>query len=165
MILVDDWGWANVGYHRHPPTNEVVTPNMDRLCKEGLELDQHYAHCVCSPSRSSLLTGRLPYHVSVSNDEPTLYNPADKISGYQGIPRNMTVISAKLKEAGYTTHQVGKWDVGMATEEHTPIGRGFNTSLCYFHHTNDYWTDQIETCQLQHKRPVNITDQYEWYWL
>ena len=31
FVLVDDWGWANVGYHRDPPTKEVVTPNMDNL--------------------------------------------------------------------------------------------------------------------------------------
>ena len=42
FMLVDDWGWANVGYHRNPPTPEVVTPNIDNLVKEGLELDQHY---------------------------------------------------------------------------------------------------------------------------
>ena len=44
MMLVDDWGWANVGYHRDPPTNEVVTPNIDNLVKQGLELDQHYLY-------------------------------------------------------------------------------------------------------------------------
>ena len=46
----------------------------------------------------------------------------------------MTVISAKMKEAGYATHQVRKWDAGMATPDHTPKGRGFDTSLNYFHH-------------------------------
>ena len=47
FMLVDDWGWANVGYHRDPPTKEVVTPNIDSLVKEGLELDQHYAFKFC----------------------------------------------------------------------------------------------------------------------
>ena len=57
FLLVDDWGWANVGYHRNPPTPEVVTPNFDNLVKEGLELDQHYTFNQCGPSRCSLLTG------------------------------------------------------------------------------------------------------------
>jgi arylsulfatase I/J len=57
MMLVDDWGWANVGYHRDPPTREVVTPNIDSLVKEGLELNQHYAFKFCSPSRSCLMSG------------------------------------------------------------------------------------------------------------
>ena len=44
FVFVDDWGWANVGYHREPPTEEIVTPHMDNLVKEGLELDQCYAY-------------------------------------------------------------------------------------------------------------------------
>jgi len=60
FMLVDDWGWANVGYHCNTTDKEVVTPNMDSLVKEGLELDQHYAYRFCSPSRSCLMSGRLP---------------------------------------------------------------------------------------------------------
>ena len=41
FMMVDDWGWANVGYHRNPPTKEVDTPNFDNLKQKGLELDQH----------------------------------------------------------------------------------------------------------------------------
>ena len=65
FVMVDDWGWANVGYHRDPPTKEVVTPNFDSLAKQGLELDQHYAYQFCSPSRSAL---RLPIHVNDRNE-------------------------------------------------------------------------------------------------
>ena len=63
FLLVDDWGWANVGYHREVATREVQTPNFDSLVKNGLELDQNYVFHFCSPSRSSLMTGRLPIHV------------------------------------------------------------------------------------------------------
>ena len=41
MMLVDDWGWANVGYHRNASDPEIVTPNFDKLLKEGLELNQN----------------------------------------------------------------------------------------------------------------------------
>lgn len=137
-MLVDDWGWANVGYHRNPPTKEVVTPNIDSLVKDGLELDQFYVFQFCSPSRSSLLTGRLPIHVNVLNLPPGHYNPKDPVSGFAGIPRNMTGIAEKMKEAGYATHMVGKWHVGMATPDHIPTGRGFTTSYGYLQGTNDY---------------------------
>ncbi len=50
--------------------------------------------------------------------------------------RNMTGLATKLKAAGYATHMVGKWDAGMATGDHTPAGRGYDTSLIYFHHAN-----------------------------
>ena len=41
FMLMDDWGWANAGYHRGLPTPEVVTPNIDSLVKQGIERDQH----------------------------------------------------------------------------------------------------------------------------
>lgn len=147
FMLVDDWGWANVGYHRDPPTKEVVTPNIDSLVYDGLQLDQHYVFKLCSPSRCSLLTGRLPIHVNDDNKvKPSFYNPKDPLSGYQGIPRDMTVIAEKLKEAGYATHQVGKWDAGMATRDHIPKSRGFDSSLCYFHHDNYFYNETMSHC-------------------
>jgi len=151
FMLVDDWGWANVGYHRDTPAKEVVTPNFDNLVKEGLELDQHYVFKLCSQSRCSLLTGRLPIHVNDDNKiKPTYHNPSDPISGFQGIPRNMTVIAEKLKGAGYVSHQVGKWDAGMATPDHIPKGRGFESSLCYFHHDNDFYNETASKCNNVH---------------
>ena len=141
FMLVDDWGWANVGYHRNPPTKEVVTPNIDSLVKEGLELDQHYVFKFCSPSRSCLMSGRLPIHVNDQNAEPNIYNPNDPVSGFAGIPRNMTGLATKMKLAGYAAHQVGKWDAGMATPDHIPTGRGFDSSFGYYHHANDYYTE------------------------
>ena len=141
FVLVDDWGWANVGYHRDPPTKEVVTPNIDGLVKEGLELDQHYAYQFCSPSRSSFLSGRLLIHVKDANIGPDFYNPDDPVSGFQGIPRSMTGLGTKMKLAGYAAHQVGKWDAGMATPNHIPTGRGFDSSFGYYHHDNDYYTE------------------------
>ena len=77
-------------------------------------------------------SGRIPAHVSM-----TLANPEDPSCG---IPRNMTGIAAMLKQANYKTHQVGKWDAGMATPHHTPQGRGYDTSLGYFEHKNDFYT-------------------------
>ena len=72
LVLVDDWGWANVGYHRDPKICEVDTPNIDRLAKEeGIELSNFYAHTVCGPSRASLMSGRFPIHVSVDNGDVT----------------------------------------------------------------------------------------------
>ena len=160
FMLVDDWGWANVGYHRSPPTPEVVTPNIDNLVKEGLELDQHYAYKFCSPSRSCLMSGRLPIHVNDLNAAPDIYNPNDPVSGYAGIPRNMTGLAKKLHDAGYATHQVGKWDASMATPDHIPKGRGFDSSFGYYHHANDYYTEKTGSCKYEGKQhsPVDLWD-------
>jgi hypothetical protein len=54
------------------------------------------------------MTGRNPIHVNVVNGQTTLLNPADPVSGYSGIPTNMTSIAEKLVSAGYRAHAVGK---------------------------------------------------------
>lgn len=136
LVVVDDMGWADVGYHRvesRSPTPEVQTPTIDDLVASGVELNRHYVHMTCTPSRASLQTGRLPVHMITK-----LCGPCDA----QGaIPRNVTGIARKLKSAGYATHQVGKWDVGMVTPHHTPQGRGYDSSLNYFGHGNWMWTE------------------------
>lgn len=51
----DDLGWANVGWHK----KDVLTPRSEALIAEGIQLDRHYTYPYCSPSRSSLMSGRL----------------------------------------------------------------------------------------------------------
>eukprot|EP00729_Bicosta_minor_P018749 gene18749-28568_t len=146
MLLADDFGWANAGWHRTPnddPHTEARTPNMNSLVKQGIELDRAYSFKFCSPTRCALQSGRFPTHVNVLNDDMDVYNPNDPVSGFAGIPRNMTGMAEHMKAAGYKTHQTGKWDAGMATPDHTPEGRGYDTSLGYFHHANDYWTEHV----------------------
>ena len=139
--LIDDWGWANAGWHRAAPDPETLTPNFDALVAEGVELDRFYGHKFCGPSRAALQSGRLPIHVTVLDNPLPSYNAKDPVSGFQGIPRNMTGIATKLKSAGYATHFAGKWHCGVATPDHTPHGRGYDTSLHYFDAANDYWTE------------------------
>eukprot|EP00037_Helgoeca_nana_P017404 m.165076 g.165076 ORF g.165076 m.165076 type:complete len:203 (-) comp23977_c0_seq1:26-634(-) len=128
-ILIDDYGWADAGWHRPPGDTEISTPTMDALVKEGVELDRHYVYKFCSPTRSAAQTGRNPIHVNSVNLDPNNYNPADNVSGYSGVPKNMTGLGELMKRGGYSTHFFGKWDCGMATMRHTPRGRGYDTSL------------------------------------
>mmetsp|Transcript_4041 Transcript_4041/g.13606 ORF Transcript_4041/g.13606 Transcript_4041/m.13606 type:complete len:176 (-) Transcript_4041:292-819(-) len=144
FILADDYGWANMGVLRRGEVTsmqaklEMCTPNAEALIHEGILLDRHYAYKICSPSRSSLQSGRLALHVNSVNTGVTVVNASDHVSGAVGIPRNMTGMAQKLKSAGYKTHMVGKWDAGMATPEHTPLGRGYDSWVRYFQHANDY---------------------------
>lgn len=148
LILADDLGWGNVGWHRADQTPEVQTPALDALVKDGTELNRFYAYHMCSPSRSSLQTGRHPLNVNIVNANPTIYNASESTGTGAGIPRNMSTIAAKLRSVGYNTVMAGKWDAGMATPTHTPHGRGYSSSLSYFHHGNSYWTQQTgdKTC-------------------
>jgi arylsulfatase I/J len=147
VLIGDDIGWSGVSYHNASNNNtnaaEIRTPNIDSLVATGIELDQHYVYRFCSPSRSSFQSGRLPVHVNVQNVAPEVYNHSDVIGGYQGIAKPFTGIATKLKQAGYATHMIGKWDAGMATTNHTPIGRGYDSWLGYYHHANDYYTEGL----------------------
>ena len=139
FVLVDDLGWANVGFNLEEPSREVVTPNIDGLCKSGIRLTRHYVHQMCTPSRTSVQSGRLPVHVNTALGDVCDHNT--------GIPYNMTGLAEKMKLAGYKTHFAGKWDAGMATPAHTPHGRGYDTSLNYFSHKNDFYSQSnMQTC-------------------
>ena len=84
-ILADDVGWAELGYHNPVAklSGDVRTPNIDELVESGLELDRFYVEKICSPTRSSLQTGRFGIHVNVQNVFPDISNPKDSIGGYQ----------------------------------------------------------------------------------
>jgi arylsulfatase I/J len=109
MVIVDDFGWADAGWHRETPSREVVTPTMDALVKEGVELNRHYVHMMCTPTRSSFYSGRLPIHVLTQLSSPCDMNGA--------IPRNMTGVAAQLKKGGYATHHVGKVSTPLVAAE------------------------------------------------
>jgi len=145
-IVVDDLGWS----YRPGADNtneESETPHMNSLVENGLYLDRFYVHKICSPSRSALLSGRSSIHVNVENVGPDVYNPEEPLTGYQGVALNMTLMSGHLKQAGYKTRFVGKWDIGMASIKHHPKNRGFDSWFGYWHHSNDYWTQTEGTCQ------------------
>jgi arylsulfatase B len=111
VIAVDDWGWNNLGVHGKETNSSdyVVTPRMDELISEGILLERHYVFRFCSPSRSALNTGRNPIHINVLNSDLTLVNEADPVSGFAGLPRNVTALPAMLAKVGYSTVHAGKW--------------------------------------------------------
>ena len=133
-FLVDDLGWHDVPWHNPG----LKTPTLAALAAEGVVLDRFYAYRFCSPSRSSLLSGRYPMHVNQ-------YNMAgDALGG--GVHVNMTMIAKKLKGAGYATHQLGKWHAGQSSADLVPAARGFDTSLGYLNGAEDHWTQARPAC-------------------
>ena len=129
FALVDDWGYADVSF-RNPA---ISTPNFQMLAKTGLILDRHYVFKYCSPSRASFLTGRWPHHVHQWN-LPT--------SSLIGANIKMTMLPAKLKNAGYKTHMVGKWHEGLFEPGYLPVNRGFDTSSGFLWGGEDHMTQR-----------------------
>ena len=58
LIVLDDLGWSDVGFHG----STINTPNMDKLASEGVILDNYYVQPICSPTRGALLSGMYPIH-------------------------------------------------------------------------------------------------------
>ena len=161
LVLADDLGYGNVGWLRKSfglGTDEQQTPQMDQLVAEGVSLTRFYSYKMCSPTRSSLQSGRLPLHVNLVNKNAAVYNESESTGTGAGIPRNMTGIATKMHQAGYRTHMAGKWDAGMATMDHTPKGKGYESSLCYFNHANDYWWETTYRCGDLPYVPVDFWD-------
>ena len=109
-----------------PTTNPATPP--DRACHR----DSFYVFQICSPTRSSLVSGRYPFHVSQSLPE-----------GFHAISRAYELLPAFLKRAGkYVSYHVGKWHMGFYNESYTPHGQGFDHSfgfLCACHDVN-HWS-------------------------
>lgn len=110
VIVADDLGWADVSFHG----GKVPTPNLDKLAREGVELDQHYVAPVCSPTRTALLSGRYWSRFGVTTPQNERAYPWDTVT----LPR-------ALKSVGYETALTGKWHLGSKPEE-GPLKFGFD---------------------------------------
>lgn len=101
LIMADDLGYGDVGWHGAP----YKTPHLDKLAQAGVRLEQHYSLPVCSPTRSSLLSGRFNSRfgcVSPTNDRV--------------FPFDTVTLARALKSLGYHTALIGKWHLGSRPE-------------------------------------------------
>jgi len=106
VIMGDDFGFSDLGVFG----SEISTPNLDQLGKEGKILTNYYTHPVCSPARSTFLTG-VDNHIAgigtmFENIAPNQVNK----TGYETFITDRVVTVAEiLRDAGYDTLLSGKW--------------------------------------------------------
>jgi arylsulfatase B len=116
VIVADDLGWADVGYHG----SNIETPHIDTIIAEGIQIERFYATPLCGPTRKGLYTGRSPVSLGVIN------NPRPSNES-QSVPLEEHLISESFKGAGYQTWMIGKWHLGGTTDErYLPNSRGFD---------------------------------------
>ena len=129
FFLVDDMGWADLGANG---STFHETPHIDRLAKSGMRFTQGYAAgSVCSPTRASIMTGKHPVRVDITDwipgqtNRPTnpLLHPEDRHS----LPLEEVTLAEALKQHGYQTFFAGKWHLGKEGE--WPTDQGFDINI------------------------------------
>ena len=138
VFLTDDLGWGDLACYGH---ERIKTPNLDKFASEGVKFTQAYAACgVCSPSRSSVLTGRTPYRNGVWRWLPV---------GNQAHLRTSEItIPELLKPLGYETMHSGKWHLNgyfNSPEQPQPHDHGY-----------DWWFATQNNAAPTHKDPKNF---------
>lgn len=115
FILADDLGWNQVGFTNGSTFYE--TPNIDRIAAEGMVFTSAYAAAaICSPSRASLMTGKYPARLHITDYIPGSPYPYEKLttpSMVTAIPQEEVTIAEMLKKNGFVTGHFGKWHLNF----------------------------------------------------
>lgn len=129
FFLVDDLGWMDVGCYG---SKFYETPNIDRLAKEGVRFTNAYSAChVCSPTRASIITGKYPATLHLTDWLPGRNDfPFQKFKNAvinQHLPYAEITIAEALKKQGYATALFGKWHLGE--DPSIPEAHGFDLHI------------------------------------
>ena len=106
LILADDLGYGDLSCYN--PESKIPTPHLDKMARQGMHFtDAHSPSTVCTPTRYSLLTGRMAFRTGMKS----------VFTGVQGpclIEEDRLTLPQMLRDQGYTTACIGKWHIGMS---------------------------------------------------
>ncbi len=134
ILLADDLGWGDVGYHG----STIRTPNIDRLAGEGVILNRFYTAAVCSPTRAGLMTGRYPDRFGLRT---TVIPPWSTF----GVDTSEVFLPELLGRGTYANRAIlNKWHLGHASRAYHPLRRGFTHFYGHLNGAIDYFTHKRE---------------------
>lgn len=134
IILADDLGWGDVGFHG----SSIKTPNIDRLSKDGVILNRFYTAPICSPTRAGLMTGRYPNRMGLRE---TTVPPWSEF----GLDVKEELMPQILANGGYKNRaMLGKWHLGHNSLQFHPMKRGFTHFYGCLNGAIDYFTQKRE---------------------
>lgn len=129
IILADDMSYADAGFNGG---KDIKTPNLDQIARGGAVLKSYYVQPVCSPTRSTLMTGRYPSHTGV-------YSVVRPRAPW-GLKLEEQTLAQVLRSAGYETAISGKWHLGEFEPAYRPTQRGFDHQYGLWFGAIDYFT-------------------------
>ncbi len=118
LVLMDNFGWGEVGVYGGGVLRGAATPRIDSLAEHGVRLTNYNVEAECTPSRTSLMTGRYGIRTRLQEDG----TPRDI---WWGITRYEYTLAEMLSDSGYATGIFGKWHLGD-TEGRYPTDQGFD---------------------------------------
>lgn len=131
FILMDDMGWKDIECYG---SSFYDTPHIDRLRAQGMLFTDGYATCpVCSPTRASVMSGKYPANVGVTDwiDWGGYTHPARgrliDAPYIDHLPLDEKTLPSALRDAGYATWFLGKWHLG--SEDYWPERQGFDVNI------------------------------------
>jgi len=129
FMLVDDLGWKDFQCYG---SDYHLTPAIDSLASDGVLFTDAYATCtVSSPSRASLMTGKYPAKLHLTDWIEGWKMPDAKLlvpDWTMYLPTEETSLADVFKRAGYKTAHIGKWHLGE-TSEYWPEHQGFDINI------------------------------------
>lgn len=124
FILVDDLGWADLGYSG---SKLYESPHVDQLAREGIRFTNFYAGGpVCSPTRASILTGKATARTGITTFLITPEQDAEYVT--HALPLSEYTVAEAFKDHGYATGFIGKWHLGYR-QEHWAANQGFDFAI------------------------------------
>lgn len=117
LIMTDDMGYGDLGFHGNPV---IKTPHLDAMARRSSIIKQFYVSPVCAPTRASLMTGRYNYRTRA----------IDTYVGRAMMDTDEYTVAEALGEAGYDTGIFGKWHLGDCYPLR-PMDQGFRESLVH----------------------------------
>ena len=129
IVVADDLGWADVGFH----SDRIPTPHLDRIAREGVELDHFYVFPMCSPTRAGLMSGRYPIRFGMAR---AVIPPWRNF----GLDPSEVTLPEALAKVGYKQRGVfGKWHLGHNNTKWHPDNQGFTHFHGHYNGAIDYF--------------------------
>lgn len=134
IVLADDLGWGDVGYHG----SHILTPNLDMLAETAIRLNRFYVAPVSTPTRAGLMTGRYPNRMGVRHVVIPPWRD-------YGIETDEIFLPQELEKADYKHRAIiGKWHLGHSRKRYYPLNRGFTHFYGHLNGAIDFFSHERE---------------------